>query len=98
MAREWENGTSDDGEGTNDQWVNKDLRQCTRYFLSAIVHRITRGNLRSRLDTIDLRSELALAFPRALEFEGKQHTSGGQVDGIGIDSVVALGGGKAQKE
>ena len=40
---------------------------------------------------------LASALPRALEFEGKWHTSGGQVDGIGIDGVV-LGGGKAQNE
>ena len=75
-----------------------DLRQCTRYFLSVTVHRITTGSLRSRLDTIDLRSDLASALPRALEFEGKEHTSGGQVDGIGIDGVVALGGGKAQDE
>ena len=99
MAREWRNGTTVDGEGANGvKYVSQDLRQCTRYFLSVSVHHITRGNLPSRLDTIDLRCELASGLPRALEFEGKWHTSGGQVDRIGIDRVVALGGGKAQNE
>ena len=54
-----------------------------------------------RLDTIDLgwRSVLALSVRLKVEVEEKgKDTLGGQIDQVGIESGVALRGGKAHQE
>ena len=56
------------------------------------------GSWPSRLDTIGLDSKSALTRSIAAKAEEGTHTFRGQIDGIGIESGVALRGGKAQDE
>ena len=62
------------------------------------VHHIALGSWPFRLDTIDLRSPSALALSTGLEVEERYHTLLSQIDRTGIESGVALRGGKAQDE
>lgn len=56
------------------------------------------GNWQSRLDTIDLDCESTLALAITIEPDENKHTLSRQIDRIGIESGVALRGGKAQEE
>ena len=56
------------------------------------------GSWPSRLGTIDLDCESVLALAITMESDESKHTLGGQIDRVGIESGVALRGGKAQEE
>ena len=62
------------------------------------VRHIMLGSWPSRLDTIDLEFESVLAMAITMEPEESKQTLCGQIDRVGIESGVALRGGKAQDE
>ena len=62
------------------------------------VRHIILGSWPSRLDTIDLGWESVLIPAITMEPDKSKHTFGRQIDRVGIESGVALRGGKTQEE